>query len=162
MCLLLHDVSVIGYLVHEFGYTPAEFAKGLSAPDIWDACPTQLKLSVILTVGALEWSTETQTPHYMNGGEPGTPPKGPFGLIFKVKEDKRKNSKLAEINNGRLAMIGLFGLISSSKGCIVPGLDSIGLKPYTGEVMAPFTAADAGLPFVDKMVNLGSPFFWLN
>ena len=61
-------MSVIGYLVHEFGYTPAEFAKGLSAPDIWDACPTQLKLSVILTVGALEWSTETQTPHYMNGG----------------------------------------------------------------------------------------------
>ena len=50
------------------------------------------------------------------------------------------NLRLKEINNGRLAMIGLFGFLAEGS---VPGSVPLlkGIVPaYSGEVMAPFTS----------------------
>ena len=91
--------------------------------------------------------------HYMKGGKPGFYPSiktvmphpvpldlfDPFGFTNKLTPEQKEKKLLAEVNNGRLAMIGLMGVLSSAK---VP--DSVpllkGLIPsYAGEVMAPLT-----------------------
>ena len=112
----------VGYLVHEFGLGE------MSAPDRWDSCPTQLKLAVILSVGALEWQTEVQKPHYLDpSGAPGA--SVPLGkqLFGKKNDEKRNKSKLAEINNGRLAMVGLSAC--ASRNPLARGLPSLTRPP---------------------------------
>ena len=61
----------------------------------------------------------------------------PFGLQSKMTPEKKEKSLLAEVNNGRLAMIGLMGLLAESR---VPGSVPFGPKveAYAGEIMAPF------------------------
>ena len=138
--------------------------------------PTGAKLQIILFVGFLELLSENNyvlaasgNSHYMRGGKPGAFPSlkkviphpipfdlfDPFGFQ-KGKSDEWKSTKLlAEINNGRLAMLGIMAFLAESKvPGSVPALGSLGIKPYAGEIMAPFASGDAGLPFVSDMLSV--------
>ena len=56
-------------------------------------------------------------------------------------------------------MLGLFGFIAEAKvPGSVPALTGV-IKPYSGEVMAPFSAVDANLPYVSSMLETGQSFF---
>jgi len=154
--------------------------------DQWDALPSAAKLQILVFIGFLEMWSETSTvlkldgeAHYVRGGKPGYFPKlsrkddaafphpvplnlwDPFGFTSKMSPERKEKALLAEINNGRLAQIGIIGMISASKGLQVPGLDSIaGIKPYAGEVMAPFATGDAALPFVGDMLKAVGSYGW--
>merc|ERR1712072_1070352 len=90
--------------------------------------------------------------HYMRGGKPGYFPslkKGfgvhpvpldlfdPLGYSTNATPAQKAKGLNVEVNNGRLAMIGLMGFLAESK---VAGSVPFGptLPPYDGEVMAPF------------------------
>mmetsp|Transcript_33317 Transcript_33317/g.60762 ORF Transcript_33317/g.60762 Transcript_33317/m.60762 type:complete len:291 (-) Transcript_33317:79-951(-) len=158
------------------GKTFADISAAGSPPDQWDALPTGGKLQILLFIGLLEWLGEWSPAleqagmkHYMKGGKPGSYPPlenvkpggvrfplnlfDPFDLQKDMTPERKEKALLAEINNGRLAMLGIMAFLAEAK---VPGsvplLSSI-VKPYAGEPMAPFTANDASLPFVTKMLE---------
>jgi len=158
------------------GITYDDIAAAGGPADQWDALPTGAKLQIILFVGFLELLSENNyvlaasgNTHYMRGGKPGAFPSlkkviphpipfelfDPFGFQ-KGKSDEWKSDKLrAEINNGRLAMLGIMAFLAESKvPGSVPALGSLGIKPYAGEIMAPFASGDAGLPFVSDMLSV--------
>jgi len=67
--------------------------------------------------------SESEGVHYMRGGELGVG-KVPFGwdplklLKFKGDDEARRQSRLSELKNGRLAMIGIASLYAHS---VLPG-----------------------------------------
>jgi hypothetical protein len=153
--------------------------EGLSAPAVWDALPTASKLQIIIVIGFFEFWSENKMvlqsdgqKHYMSGGKPGyfptfkeLPHPVPFNLfdplgVTKGLTDEQKANKLnIEINNGRLAMLGLFSLISEAKiPGSVPVLEGM-IKKYDGEVMAPFSEGDKSLPGVEQMLTWELPNF---
>merc|ERR1712072_1074606 len=109
--------------------------EGLSAPAIWDALPISARFQIVLTIGFFEFWSESSyilqaegEKHYMRGGKPGYFPTfkelphpvpfnlyDPFGFSKKMPAEKKAKRLTAEINNGRLAMIGLMSLLSEAK-----------------------------------------------
>ena len=171
-CVQASGVYWPGQLTGDVTYASISAAGGPG--DQWDALPSAAKLQIILFVGFLEMWSEASIilekdgqKHYVRGGKPGYFPsfKGklphpvplelfdPFGLTKKQTEEQKATKLVAEVNNGRLAMIGIFGVLSASKGLIVPGLDSLPITPYSGEYMAPFNAVDSALPLVESMLQ---------
>merc|ERR1711977_749817 len=114
------------------GYEP-----GLTPPEQWDAIPLYGKLQILVLVGMLESYGEILDPHYTQGGLPGyyPPIKGrrpelafnlynPFDWNMDRKDKVR--GRQVEINNGRLAMLGIFSFLAESKapGAVPPSRGS--------------------------------------
>jgi len=143
--------------------------------DQWDALPTSAKLQILGAIGLLEALGESSYAlansgerHYTKGGKPGFYPSlktagvphpvpfdlfDPFQLSKNASPEKKAKGLVAEINNGRLAMIGIMGFAAASKvPGSVPGLQFI--APYAGEPMGPFSEVDSALPMVTGMLEL--------
>jgi len=156
----------VGYIVHANGIrwpwpmmldgTP--FPEGNNPPVLWDQIPDNSKWQIFGLILFLELWSEISTDdhkHYMRGGKPGDFPDfdvvdlphpvpfnlfDPFGLSKRASDEKKARGLEIEINNGRLAMLGLFGfLVEATIPGSVPTLSGI-IQAYDGEVMAPFTA----------------------
>jgi len=167
----------IGYCIHENGihfpwkYPGVDWAafEKMSAPAVWDNLPIGARIQIIVGIGVLEaWGENSVAleadgeAHYMRGGKPGYYPTfdqlvhpvplnlyDPFGLFEDQTEEQKARRLFAEINNGRLAMIGLFSLLLASKSDqAVPILNGL-IKRYDGDVMAPlspgFSVSDLGV-----------------
>ena len=156
----------VGFLVHAQGWKwgfPMTLAgdpwpSADSVPALWDKLPQAAKWQIILFVGALEWYDEYnfqgtaaipgKPKHYMRGGMPGKYPAfgkplpwnlfDPFNFSGKRSEEQKAKGRLAEINNGRLAMIGMMGFVAEARvPGSVPALKGL-IAPYAGNVMMPF------------------------
>jgi hypothetical protein len=177
----------VGYCLHENGYHwPWKLSnslpdyssfEGLSAPAVWDAIPTASKLQIIIVIGFFEFWSENRfalesdgQSHYMKGGKPGYFPSfkeiphpvpfnlfDPFKFTKKFSEEEKARKLNIEVNNGRLAMLGLMSLISEAKvPGAVPALAGM-IKKYDGQPMAPFAEKDADLAFVKDMLEYKLP-----
>ena len=165
--------AFVGYCVQanglKFPWEPFTSISATSPPEQWDALPEAAKWQIILFIGVLEffgeWSPTTylgsdgltkSSSHYMRDGRPGEYPKwggfqmsplqlyDPFGFSKNKSAEKKSEGLLKEINNGRLAMIGIMGFLAESKvPGSVPALAAMqGTKSeipyYAGDFMAPF------------------------
>jgi len=135
-----------------FPYWMGQPTSGATPEEQWFNLPVQGRVHIVLFIGFLEWWGEfARDSHYMRGGKPGLYPAfegipahkipplyDPFGIASKNSDEKKAKGLLMEINNGRLAMIGIFGFMSEAKvPGSVPFLTGL-IKPFAGDTMAPF------------------------
>mmetsp|Transcript_34629 Transcript_34629/g.81645 ORF Transcript_34629/g.81645 Transcript_34629/m.81645 type:complete len:206 (-) Transcript_34629:298-915(-) len=119
-------LAFTGYVVQSMGFHfPGQLSSDVSFStlsamkpfDAWDAVPDAGKAQILGTIFVAELASESQGTHYMKGGN--TPevvfPKFDFSG---VDADTLATKKSRELNNGRLAMIGIMGFIAANN---VPG-----------------------------------------
>merc|ERR1719183_2238174 len=133
-----------------FPYFMGVPTSGATPEEQWFNLPVEGRVQIIAFIGFLEWWGEFGGTHYMKGGKPGEYPAfenipahrlpslyDPFGIARKNSPEKKAKGLLAEINNGRLAMIGIMGFISEAHvPGSVPAISGL-IKPFAGDVMAP-------------------------
>ncbi|KAH8064486.1 chlorophyll A-B binding protein [Aureococcus anophagefferens] len=109
------------------------------------------RVAMAAFLGYLAGSTElvsARTRSSVRGYEPGlTPPEqwdaiplyGKLQIIVLDSPEKKARGRLAEINNGRLAMLGIFSILSEAGAPgSVPALQGL-IPAYDGNVMIPFS-----------------------
>jgi len=139
------------------------YVAGCTPQEQWDNIPLYGKLQILVLIGMLEsYGEGAGSPegyvHYTKGGKPGyyPPIKGkafgqitfnlwdPFGIskVQQLSEESKARRLQVELQNGRLAMIGIMGyLAASSVPGSVPFLAGIeGFPQYSGNVMVPFSS----------------------
>jgi len=167
--------AFVGYIAHANGFKfpwamqmdGSPFPSETNPPALWDAISDDAKWQIFSVIAFLEFWSELSTgdnKHYMRGGRPGdypdftSGPEGiphpvpfnlfdPFKLSSNASAEKKEAGLVKEINNGRLAMIGILGFLAeqTTPGS-VPALSGL-VQPYSGEPMAPFTHNVIGAPF---------------
>merc|ERR1719482_2030357 len=136
------------------------FVADVSPQEQWDNIPLIGKLQILTFVGMLEsYGEGAGSPdgyvHYTKGGKPGCYPPiagrvggqilfdlyDPFKWFPEQSAESKARGLKAEINNGRLAMVGLMSLLSASSiPGSVPFLAGVESFPkYAGNVMVPFS-----------------------
>merc|ERR1711998_349443 len=115
----------------KFPWAPFDSITAASPCEQWDMLPEAAKYQIILFVGFLEVFSEHSfilekegQKHYMKGGKPGYFPTfdtmvhpvplnlwDPFKATGSLTAEQKARKLNIEVNNGRLAMIGLMGFV---------------------------------------------------
>merc|ERR1712113_693622 len=175
-CVQANGIHFPWALTKTGGVTYGQISAAGSPLEQWDALPTLSKLQIFGAISVFElfgeasYLTEAQgEKHYMMGGKPGFSPSiknagvphpvpfdlyDPFGFSKNASPEKKAKGLVTEINNGRLAMLGIMSFVAEAKvPGAVPALKGV-VPAYSGEVMAPFATGDSGLPFVADMLSV--------
>ena len=156
--------AFVGYIVQSnFVFPWPETLAGAAHPSAdllpeaqWDAVPAAAKWQIFAVISMLEVWDECgggTLPHYTAGRKPGQYPTfqlfrdnvhfaldlyDPFGFSKSMSEETKERRLIAELNNGRLAQLGIFGFLCADKiPGSVPALSDIA-QSYAGNPMVPF------------------------
>jgi len=173
--------AFLGFLVQSLPVVSGEhifapyrgFVGGVSPQEQWENLPTIAKFQILVFVGMLEsYGEGAGSPegyvHYTKGGLPGYFPeisgRAGFGQVglnlfdpfnwFDESKDKARGRQV-EINNGRLAMLGIFSLLSESAAPgAVPPLTLINYIVEASGITG-VTIPDIELPIIGNVGGYG-------